>query len=431
LTWLCLGLVLWLVLFHPACTALLFSRRDDEATDLLATRLRGMYDRLPGWLKVRSFGVDNGHEWALSNGSRVLAFPTTAGDSYTATIAVVDEADLVPDLDRLLGAVKPTVDNGGKLVLLSRADKTRPESPFKRIYRAAKQGSGWAHLFLPWHAHPGRDRAWYEAQRRDCLARTGALDQLHEQYPNTDAEALAPASLDKRLAAEWLLACHVPQSSLARLPAAAPALPGLNVFHLPQPGRRYVAGADPAEGSPLSDESALCVLDDQTGEECASLAGRYEPSVLAAHLAAVCRWYNGAPAMVERNNHGHAVLLWLIDNARWLRLLPGHDGKPGWMSSTKGKALLYDGAADAFREGDCLVHDPETYHQLASIEGATLRAPQGQNDDRATAFALALAGRLVPRPRTFRPRAAGSRPSGVAPQPGGPYNGGGGHFFGG
>src|SRR5262249_22601207 len=62
LTWLVLGFALWLMLFHPAATVLLFSRRDDEAVDLLKTRLRGMYDRLPAWLKVRSFPVDNDHE---------------------------------------------------------------------------------------------------------------------------------------------------------------------------------------------------------------------------------------------------------------------------------------------------------------------------------------------------------------------------------
>src|SRR5258708_37442350 len=108
------------MLFRPKATGLLFSRRDDEAVDLLKTRLRGMYERLPPCFKVRSFAVDNDHEWEFSSGSRVLAFPTTAGDSYSATIAVVDEADLVPDLDRLMRAVKPTIDGGGRMILLSR-----------------------------------------------------------------------------------------------------------------------------------------------------------------------------------------------------------------------------------------------------------------------------------------------------------------------
>jgi hypothetical protein len=394
LTWLVLGFTLWEMLFRPAATVLLFSRRDDEAVDLLKTRLRGMYDRLPPWLQVRAFPVDNDHEWQLSNGSRVLAFPTTAGDSYTATLAIVDEADLVPDLDGLLRAVKPTIDSGGRMVLLSRADKTRPQSPFKKVYQAARQGENeWAPVFLPWHARPDRDAAWYEAQRRDILARTGAVDDLHEQYPATEAEALAPRSLDKRLPVEWLQQCYQPREALP-LGQGTPTLPGLTVYAAPVVGRRYVLGADPAEGNPTSDESALAVLDVDTGEEVALLAGRFEPATFAAHVDVVGRWYNSAPVLVERNNHGHAVLLWLGDsrNSRLVRLF-GEDNKPGWNTTSKSKALLYAEAGETLRDGLTVIHGLGTFTQLASIEGATLRAPEGQPDDRAVAFVLGLKGR--------------------------------------
>jgi len=75
LTWLVLAFALWLMLFSPIATVLLFSRRDDEAVDLLAVRLRGMYNHLPAFLKASSIRADNDHEWVLSNGSRALAFP--------------------------------------------------------------------------------------------------------------------------------------------------------------------------------------------------------------------------------------------------------------------------------------------------------------------------------------------------------------------
>jgi hypothetical protein len=393
LTWLVLGFALWLILFHPAATVLLFSRRDDEATDLLGTRLRGMYDRLPEWLKVREFGVNNDHEWQLSNGSRVLAFPTTAGDSYTATLAIVDEADLVPDLDRLMRAVKPTIDGGGRMILLSRADKTQPQSPFKRIFAGAKQRlTEWVPLFLPWNARPGRDQTWYEIQKTDVLHRTGSLDDMHEQYPATDAEALAPRTLDKRLAPLWLQQCFLERAPLADLPAEAPSIPGMEVYALPDPRHIYVIGADPAEGNPTSDDSALEVLDTTSGEEVASLAGKFQPAVLAAHANALGIWYNHASVLVERNNHGHAVLIWLSENGR-LRLLSGHDGKDGWLSSQLGKVRLYDACADAFRNGEVKLHSFATYAQLALIDGSKLRAPEGEHDDRADAFALACAGR--------------------------------------
>jgi hypothetical protein len=277
--------------------------------DLLA-RLRAMHTRMPPWLGGEGLPlVDNDHELQLPNGSRALAFPTTAGDSYTATLAVVDEADLIPDLDRLLRAVKPTTDSKGRLLLVSRADKGDPESTFKRTYRAARAGrSEWVPVFLPWHARPDRDAAWYERQRGDILARTGAEDDLHEQYPASDAEALAPRSLDRRLPPSWLTRCFEPQGPLT-LGRGAPAIPGLTVYVLPEHGRRYVLGADPAEGNPTSDESALEVIGEETGEECAHLAGRYEPATFAAHLDTIGRWYNHARVLVERNDHGHAVLL--------------------------------------------------------------------------------------------------------------------------
>jgi len=210
-TWLCLGYILWLMMFWPQATALVFSRREEDAIYLLGEeRLRGMYRRLPDWMR-RACPLtepDGATSRALANGSVVRAFPSNAGDSYTATIALVDEADLVPDLDTLLGKVKPTIDAGGKLILLSRADKSTPNSSFKRIYREARAGhTSWRATFLPWDAHPGRDASWYETQKADVLARTGSLDDLWEQYPATESEALAPRTLDKRIPPAWLERC--------------------------------------------------------------------------------------------------------------------------------------------------------------------------------------------------------------------------------
>src|SRR5262249_13885991 len=97
--------------------------------------------------------------------------------------------------------------------------------------------------------------------------------------------------------------------------------------------------------------------------------------------------------LVERNNHGHAVLLWLRDSGGSVQLLLGHDGKPGWLSSTLGKTQLYDRCADACKNAEVTLYSFATYTQLASIDGSTLRAPDGQHDDRADAFALACAAR--------------------------------------
>jgi len=403
LTWLVLAYFLWLMIFHPSAAVLVFSLRDTEAKFLLGDeRWRGMFTRLPANIRTDAKGgiltliKDDEHVRTLSNGSTIKAFPTTAGDSYSATAALVDEADLVPDLNKLMGRVKPTIDGGGKMILLSRSDKKQPNSEFKRIYRAAKQKlTDWVSIFLPWSVRPDRTREWYEKQKRDILHRTTALDDLYEQYPNTDTEALAPRSLDKRIAPVWIEQCYQELNSLSEEETSgAPSIPGLVIYRLPVKGRSYVEGVDTAEGNPTSDDSSIHVLDRQTGEECAKLSGKLQPAVTAAHADSIGKYYNDSDVLVERNNHGHAVLLWLEDNSK-LRLLKGPDDKPGWLDNSRGKTLLYDAAADAFRTKDTILHSFTTNTQLSSIEGASLRAPDGEPDDEADSYALGLVARTL------------------------------------
>lgn len=392
LSWLVICYALYLMIFRPAATILLFSKRDEEAIELLK-RLKGCYERLPRWMQARTVVQDSLHDFELSNGSSAKSFPTTGGRSYTGSLVIVDEADFVQDLDELINAVKPTIDAGGQMVMISTPDKSEPESPFKRIFRAAKRGdTDWQAIFLAWHSRPGRDQAWYERQRADILARTGALDDLHQEYPATPEEALSPRQLDKRIPSAWLSAVYT------ELPGSNPlGIPGLTVFVEPQPyadpirklGKAaYRIGCDPAEGNPSSDDSAATVVDERTGEEMAVLCGKLQPSAFAAYVARLAQWYNGAAVLVERNNHGHAVLLWLADNST-VNVLNGTDERPGWPTTSKSKAIMYSDFVDQVRDKELSIHCFESYLQLASIDGSTLSAPDGMHDDRAVSFVLA------------------------------------------
>ncbi len=416
LTWLCLGYALWRALCHPPAAVLLFSRREAEARHLLH-RLRGMHDRLPPGLQSHALRRA-ACRWELSNGSTVFAFPTSGARSYTGTLAIVDEADFVPDLAAFLNSVKPTVDAGGQLFLISTPDKARPLSPFKRLYRAAaapaqgdaleksRAGAGYRAVFLPWHAHPGRTYAWYLRVQAELRAQRGSDDDLHQEYPATPEEALRLRALAARLSPVTVAAVldERPPLPHADLPANLPgeqsdacrALPGLALFALPLPGRWYAAGADPAEGNPHSDESALCLLDGESGAQVALLAARLPVDHFAHACARLCTWYNDAPLLVERNNHGHAVLIWLAEHG--VQTLAGPDGRPGWQTTAASKHRLWDEAARLLGARAATMHDTETAAQMAAVEATTLRAPAGLHDDRAMAFVLALAARERARP---------------------------------
>ncbi len=399
LTWLFLALLVWKAIFRPGSAIALFSRREKEAKELLK-RVKGIVARLPKHFQPASFPEDNRTEWRWSNGSVFMCFPTSAGDSYTFTDALVDEADLCPDLADMLNAVKPTIDGGGSLVLLSKSLKRKPHTIFKRLYRQARQGKGpWTATFLPWSSRPTRTKAWYEAQREHSLAQDGTLDFLHENYPATDIEALSPPSANKRLPSDWLAACFKERDPIPaeELPDDAPDIPGLRVYHLPAVGRRYGAGVDAGQGLATSDDSA-CVILDEDGVECASFEGKHEPTeVFPEYVHRLALWY-GADILPEENNHGHATIGGL--RTRAARLVRGNMRREGWLSNRTGKVLLYDALAGAVRTtwrarrrdpdaSGLTLHSPTVYYQAGSIEADTLLAPQGDSDDLADALALA------------------------------------------
>lgn len=192
LTWDVLAYILYKSLFAPIQDVLMFSRREDEAIHLLDERLKGMYEHLPRWMQDKVTMRSNKTHMSFSNGSTIRAFPTGVGDTYTATIAFIDEADLAPDVGKTITSTKPTVEAGGQMILLGRVDKRRQDTPHKQIFKDAQLGkNGYHPIFIPWHAHPKRNQAWYERITREALS----IDEVHEQYPATPQEALARGSV--------------------------------------------------------------------------------------------------------------------------------------------------------------------------------------------------------------------------------------------
>lgn len=394
LSWLTLCYLLWQMLFHPAAAVLIFSKRDEEAKALLCERLKEIHGLLPSWMQQK-IRTSNDHTWTMANGSSAKAFPTTGGRSYTGSYVLMDEADFMDKFGTILDAVQPTIDAGGQMIIISTTDKTKPESVFKRMFNAAVEGLTEYHpIFLPWHARPSRTPQWYEARRQDSLAKDGTTDSLFQEYPATVEEALAPNTLDKRFPPSFLTAIFEQWPVLD----VGPSLPGLQIYKAVRPGIKYCIGADPAEGNPNSDDSAAIVLEVDTGEECARLRGKFEPGVFAGYIDSLGSWFNKAPVLVERNNHGHAVLL-ALNHTKVLRRLFGRDGHPGWLNNLPGKVQMYDATAETIRQnakdGKRVLHSKDTFQQLASIEGATLAAPEGQLDDLADSYCLAEVARAL------------------------------------
>jgi hypothetical protein len=82
----------------------------------------------------------------------------------------------------------------------------------------------------------------------------------------------------------------------------------LEVWREPKPNRRYVIGADSAEGTEKGNPTAAVILDLETMDVCAVLHGKIAPEALADYLQKLGELYNVALVAVEKQNTGVAVL---------------------------------------------------------------------------------------------------------------------------
>jgi len=416
-------------IYDAPWTTLLFSKSHQEAKDLLK-RIRATFKGLPEWLQPRGFTKDSTTELELTNGSRLISFGSMAsgGDSYTADVVVIDEADLIRNLDILLSGAKPTIDAGGKLVILSRSEKSSvhaEKSSFKNIMRAALAGrSEFQPIFVPWWARPGRNAEWYRNVAKEIEDRTFSRDELYANYPASPEEALAARELDKRFPVAKLLTVFQERKPLP-IPKGTPFKGWqhlIEFYKLPEPDRRYVLGADVAKGNPNSDDSTGEVLDAETLEECAVLCGKIEPTVHGYRCALLARYYSNAEILPERNaQHGTKFIESL--RREKARILMGRDKHLGWWTDEVSKNLMYDSVAEQVRVGGCVIHSKATFDQLASLDVANLEAPFGSHDDRAIGFALAVQAAVK---RIIKPEiqiVTADSPSSSTPRPETKYTG--------
>lgn len=404
-TWLAACYAVWHMIFDPIAEILLFSKTERESKDILK-RMKGIYERLPSWMKCESATVDRKLEWELSNGSRVSVLPSNAGDSYSATLIIFDESDHVQDFGSLHNRAKPAVDGGGKLFIISTSDKDRPESPFKNIFKSAWNGlTEYVGVFVAWFAHPDRDKEWYEKTLQEYIEINGSDDEFLGSYPSEPQDALKGRTLDKYFPPQWISRAYDDMKPLWIVgnteyesnpqksePFGMPPINGLIIYEAPRPNVEYIIGCDPAEGGKKSNDTAITVMERGTFIEVAHLSGRIDANTTGQNVYDLAMWFNDATVMIERNNHGHTVIL--VCNQLGANVLFGLDKKQGWLTNVVGKPRMYDWTLKTFQQWACIVRTQKTMLQLSSIQRSTLSAPENMNDDCSDSFCLCIAAVL-------------------------------------
>ena len=272
------------------------------------------------------------------------------------------------------------------------------------------EGAGLVRHFLPWWLEPAytavpvRRELWTAEEcllaerhgltaaqigfRRGLESRYGALrTQEFAEDPETCFRATGNCcfeieALERRMA-------ELPDPAMRKRNGA------LRIWLPPVQGKEYIVAVDTAGGLPDGDFAAVQVVEVTTGLQCAELQERLRPAELAAVCAALGREYGDALLVVERNNHGSAVLAYLHTEQSYGKVYE-QGGQAGWLTSAASKpemvarlGTLLSGSPERFMSerllGECRSFATDEHGRAGAIAGA--------HDDLVMAMAIAQAVR--------------------------------------
>ena len=169
--------------------------------------------------------------------------------------------------------------------------------------------------------------------------------------------------------------------------------------------RKYAVGVDCAEGVE-GDSSVAVVFDAHTREQVACLrSASLKPYQFAEEIHRLCRlyWTEGRlwPLLaVERNNHGHAVLLELNHHIQYPNLFHReidafehkYDDQPGWVTDKITRPLMIDTFIEGLENNSLKLNDLTTLQECLTLvnEEGKIQAATGKHDDCIIACAIAI-----------------------------------------
>ena len=415
-SWCASSYALHKALFYNNANVLMLSKREDEAQKLLL-KVKFQYSRLPQWIrKWRPLINDNKKEFEIEQRNKkgnvthhsvVFALPATedAGRSETASVVIADEWAFHPHAEKNWAALSPTIDAGGQFIGVSTANGLG--NFYYKMWKGAEANdNGFKGVFLPYHLRPGRDDDWYHEKKSSYTD-----EKLFQQeYPSSPLESFITTGgcifdLD---GLQYIAETHCRDpltvgevfNRNGYLHDLQRDWPELKIWSLPRVGQGFIVGADPAGGEPNGDFSVAQVIDAATGEQYASIAGRYDPDTFAGLLAALGRSFNRALLAVERNNHGYAVLSALKNVFNYENIFiykkdrktGDGDNKEGWPTNSKTKAIMESRLQTEIAQRSLKARDMDFVYEAQSYvrTGQRTGAEGSGHDDRVSSMGVAL-----------------------------------------
>ena len=244
--------------------------------------------------------------------------------------------------------------------------------------------------------------------RREKIRSMGAL-KFAQEYPENDLDCFllsGSAVVDRRLVQEQRESCmkNPPIEEFYDGAAKVKIFKKFTLEDLKRNPAVFSFGADPAEGIGR-DYSALTLVayyEDKPSEVVLTLRGFVEPSLFAKYIAKYMEQFsfeeNGEVitplGVVERNNHGHALLQALLD-LDYTNLYIHKDKRYGFVTTKVSKKSIQADIFSAIVEKEIHLRDEEICNEIMTLvlnDNGSVEAETGKHDDIFMATALAFRG---------------------------------------
>lgn len=344
--------ITWLCVFYENVVIGIISKDAPEATDF-ARKIMGMIDKLPVWIKPRSFTKRTERTFILSNGSKCYASPVAPNAPEKTlrgkdiTFLVIDEAAFIKHLDEAWTAMVPTLSTNQKAakaanipygtVILSTPNKTVGVG--KWFFQRYSKATAGADIFRPFVIYwkdveeLASDPDWYNTQCRLFGNDTRKIQQeLELKFLSTSGSFFDEKTTEQ-----------IQTSSIQPLERFKIFNGEMWVFQKPVPGRYYIIGVDtaPEHGA---DNSAITVWDYIDMSQVWEYQGKCPVTDFIKVVKVAAAQYPGT-IVVESNSYGNQVVedLNLSDYSPMLyREKRGDNRIPGIATTGKTRPLMID-----------------------------------------------------------------------------------------
>lgn len=177
---------------------------------------------------------------------------------------------------------------------------------------------------------------------------------------------------------------------------------GITIYKKLDKTKIYVCGADCAEGVG-GDLSYGVLIEANSREIAATLCCDVKPYEFAERLNQMCTLYKAAgrpfPCLaVERNNHGHAVLLQLESHIRYQNLYKrtkadgSKDENPGWVTDKITRPIMLNSFVDAVENKHIKINSQYILNECLTLvnNDGKIEAAENKHDDSIIASSIAL-----------------------------------------